>query len=145
MCSVLFLVLKGRNDVDMGVSPWSGWHRDVKVPKGRHAVFKYYGHVVPSGLRQWLPTIHGLSPMATACRRFTASRIDVMLQNSISKTIQSYSSKLLDSVRALLQIIGIGRKRFHDFGVAFDSDNDRLFIDAIAAFRGGWQYLSTVR
>ncbi len=84
MCSVLFLVLKGRNDLAMGVSrvsPWSGWHRNVKVPKGRHEISNYYGHVVPSGLRQWLPAIHGLSPMAKTCRRFTASRIDAMLQN----------------------------------------------------------------
>ena len=44
-----------------------------------------YGHVVPSGLRQWLPAIHGLSPMASACRRFTASRIDAMLQNQFRR------------------------------------------------------------
>ena len=66
MSIVLFLVLKGRNDVAMGVSPWSACQHVQKVPKGRNELPKYpnttINHVVRSGLRQWLPT----SPWAFA-------------------------------------------------------------------------------
>jgi hypothetical protein len=43
-----------------------------------------------------------------------------------------------------LQIFGIDRQGFHDFGVAFDGDDDGAFVDPIAAAGCSGQDLSAI-
>ena len=75
----------------MGVSPWSAWHHDLKVPMGRHEVSDYNDRSCrpfrtsamyankSMGFRPWL-------------QHAAVSRLVAILQNSISLTIQSYRS-----------------------------------------------------
>ena len=100
MCSVMFLVLKGRNDVAMGVSPWSAWHHALKVPKGRHEVAKYNDRSCRPfrTAATYSDKSMGFCPWL---QHAAASRLIAMLRNSILQAIQSYRSKNFGDPRSM--------------------------------------------
>ena len=68
------LVPKARKDVATGVSPWIGGPRQSPSPEGATGIVGAACPVVPPGLDETLRSaFHGLTPMATSCRRFAAA------------------------------------------------------------------------
>jgi hypothetical protein len=81
----------------MGVSPWYAKHPMIGVPKGRHdgsKCLRISGTFISSlqDFGNGCYQIHGLSPMAKACRRFTVRRMGNRIHSR--GPFQSYRSKL---------------------------------------------------
>ena len=98
----------------------------------------------------WVQVVHSrVAADCIACvkmfRLVQASdpRLDTTM-NPLARAIESDSQDLHWASVHPLEIFGVDRQGFHDFGVAFDGDHDGPFVDTVAAAGGCREDLTAV-